>query len=106
LNWSFPITRLDRGNATAPWYIKRLVGSIGIDGAQLKGLIYDKNTGSYILRNEPESFFSAGVELKWEMTLLFLTDLGVVTGVHFPFAHRDLTDTSPYWVIGLAATGF
>jgi hypothetical protein len=106
LNWSFSMGRIDRGNATAPWYVKRVVGSLGFDGAQLKGLIYDRSTRSYLVRDEPQFFFSTGLDLKWEMTLLFLADLGVVTGVHFPFAHRDLTDTSPYWVIGLAAAGF
>lgn len=105
IEYRFPISRLDMGPATMPFYASRIHGAVVVDGIMFDGGIYDTRGGntvgpySWDLIGTP--FWSAGLETRLNMNIGYHIPLGFVLGVYYPLNKRN-ADQNP--VIGFGFT--
>jgi hypothetical protein len=75
--YRFPIFYLYHGAGSAPIFIKRLHAALVADGVTVDGFAYNKSAEAFERVDKWKSFWSTGVELKFDLTV----------GYHFPLTY-------------------
>ncbi len=80
LEYRFPIRNIYRGSGTDPLFSRRLHGAIVADALSLEGLAYRSADQAFESVSTNKYFFSAGAELRFDMTLGYVIPITFVVG--------------------------
>lgn len=94
--YRFPIAELRGGfSDTTPLYIRRVHGAVVADGANVNGFVYRKSTERYETADPQKIFWSAGAELKFDITLGYHIPATFYLGYYVP-QEKDLVKNNSY----------
>lgn len=102
LEYRFPITRLDVGPDTMPFYFRRLHGAIVADALVFDGLIFDANTIRFSHQKFSNWFWNAGIEGRMDMNVGYHIPLTFFAGVYWPMSIEYLNSNTPQFAFGLS----
>lgn len=81
--YRFPISQIERGSGTDPYFFKRLSGAFVIDGIAVDGAALNKDLTLQGLKLN-ESIWSTGAELKLESSIGYVLPLNFILGYYIP----------------------
>lgn len=103
IEYRFPIKRLENGTGTDPYFLKRISGAVVTDGLGVEGGSITEDQ-VYQKRYLNESFWSSGVEVKFETTIGYVLPMNFVLGLYQP--HSPLYRSSAQFGLNLQIGGF
>ncbi|MFZ3228583.1 MAG: hypothetical protein WA160_00135 [Pseudobdellovibrio sp.] len=85
--YRFPVTTLEKGSGTSPYFLKTISGAVVADGLAVKGkgIAEDKSSSNLSLN---ETFWSAGIEAKLETTIGYVIPMNFILGYYLPFSPK------------------
>ncbi|MFN3453318.1 MAG: hypothetical protein ACK41T_00060 [Pseudobdellovibrio sp.] len=83
--YRFPVTTLNKGSGTDPYFFKRINGAIIADGLVVKGGAFDKNNNLHA-ESMQNSFWSVGAEGRLETTLGYMLPVNFIIGYYMPLS--------------------
>lgn len=86
--YRFPLAYWYRGAGTSPLFIRRLHAAAVADGAMVDGFSYNKDLEVYERVEKTKSFWSAGAELKADVTLGYHLPFTFFMGYYWPLDTR------------------
>lgn len=101
--YRLPITNLEKGSGTDPYFLKRISGAIVADGLAVQGYAINESKLT-TTHNLNESFWSAGAELKLETTIGYVLPMNFVLGYYVPFSPQY--SSSSQMALSLQIGGF
>jgi hypothetical protein len=84
VEYRFPIAYFYKGWGTAPLFLKRMHMALLADGITLDGYSYNNDAGLYERVDSWHQFWSAGAELKLDITLAYHFPVTAYVGVYAP----------------------
>ncbi len=84
LEYRFPISYPYRGFDSLPFFIKRVHGALVADAATVDGFAFNLGLGRYERVDSWKSFWSAGAELKFDLTLGYHIPITFYLGAYMP----------------------
>lgn len=103
LEYRFPFKKLNYGNGSDPYFLKKLNGAFVVDALTLQGTSLDKNL-TYRSENMSKIYASVGLEARLETTVGYLLPLNFVMGLHWPTQAQHAS--TPQTVLSLQIGGF
>jgi hypothetical protein len=100
LEYRFPVSRIDIGGDSAPWYLHRLSGAVVSDFIWMEGYLYDVENKLYRRVSNWKGYGSYGIEFKLELTLGYHFPIQIVSGLHSPI-ENEFTKSSPRFSLGI-----
>lgn len=82
--YRFPMREINRGHATDPFYLRRLHGALVMDGVFLEGKAYKFLEARFDNVSTNRSFWSMGLELRFDLNLAYQLPLTTIIGVYNP----------------------
>lgn len=96
LEYRFPIKELRGGfSDTTPLFLRRIHGALVADGANVNGFVYRQSTERYETADSQKIFWSAGAELKFDLTLGYHIPATFYFGYYVP-QDRDFVKKDAY----------
>lgn len=96
--YRFPMREINRGHATDPFYLRRLHGAVVMDGVFLEGRAYKTLESKFDSVSTNQSFWSMGLELRFDLNLAYQLPITTIIGVYNPlggaFAGNSSISTS------------
>ena len=86
LEYRFPVSTLERGSGTDAYFLKRIIGSVIVDGIGVDGYGQPENLVPLQPLKTNESIWSSGVEMKLETTIGNVLPVNFVLGYYLPFS--------------------
>jgi hypothetical protein len=87
MEYRFPVTTLERGSGTDPYFLKNISGALVADGlaVQAYAIAEDKTADPQKLN---ATFWSAGAELRLHTTIGYVLPMNFILGYYFPFSGK------------------
>lgn len=93
VEYRFPIRQIARGSGTDPYFIRRLSGSLLVDGVAHEGFAYKEEDATYVVTDFSKKYWSYGAELRLQTTLGYVLPVDFVVYYYAPenksFAKRS-----------------
>lgn len=105
--YRIPIRNIYKGDGTDPYFIRRVSGSITVDGASADGFFFNtttKNGQIDRINFGDDVFWSTGLELKLETHIGYIIPINLVIGYYYGFQAEE--DSRGVVVTALQITGF
>ncbi|MDZ4660859.1 MAG: hypothetical protein SGJ18_04495 [Pseudomonadota bacterium] len=83
IEYRFPVSTINRGADTTPFFAKRTHGRVFVDGIATKGLYYNFTEESYKTSKMKDWYFSVGGELHLETTLGYALPITFYAGLYY-----------------------
>lgn len=99
--YRFPLNYTYKGYGTAPFSFRRLHAAIVADGIQVDGARYNLNDERYYFVDRWRQFWSAGVEIKSDTTILYHVPVTFYVGAYSSFEGQNTNQNQV--VIGFQA---
>lgn len=82
--YRFPMREINKGHATDPFYLRRLHGALIADGVLLEGRAYKTMESKFEAVSTNQSFWSLGLELRFDLNLAYQLPLTTIIGIYNP----------------------
>lgn len=100
LEYRFPIAYPYAGSGTNAFFLKKLHGAVVADGIQLDGFSYDVDREAYFAVPKWRSLWSAGAELKADLTLGYVIPLTFYVGYYLPL-QKEFRNNPSQFALGI-----
>ncbi|AGH96286.1 TolB family protein [Pseudobdellovibrio exovorus] len=104
IEYRFPLTEINTGSGSDPYFLKRLSGAVVVDGLGVEGAGMEEDLVTPRALSLNESIWGTGAEIKLETTIGYILPMNFVLGYYHP--HSPVFASSGHLGLSLQIGGF